>query len=618
MSTVIYDDSSVKVLDAIQHIQHRSGMYIGSTQNPNQLLKEIFHNSLDEAIFSKKPITIVLDFDENVYSVTDYGRGIPQGNIQDPKYGNLPIPVIVACQMNSSGKFDKKSYDTPIGTHGVGMVAVNALSNWMEVDTKRNGIRHIYKFNNGKWDLNVRDEEPLEYSTKVSFNPSKRFFKSTKIQLESLRNDLFLASANSGAKIVLKIIKNRKEKEEIFDQNIHQYFEYIYPMMKDKMKYRIEAIGNMGEKIVAVFGYNFESTKSGSHGSINLVGVDQGTHINKTALTIRNMFFDFNKDKDVLKEDFNVSFYLYVGCMLREPTFSSQTKEKLNNDYDDIKYMVEILSDKMTKYFKSNPEELKVILDGVSDYRARLNNKKNVKSKIIKTDRLSRGLTSSESRLRDCSSKQIDSTRLFIVEGMSAAGSLIQCRDPKIDAVLPLRGKILNILNSNDDKMFKNKEILDIVNSIGVGTIHTGIHLDKIRYNKIIILTDADYDGDHIATLLMSLFINVIPEVVKDGKIYYANPPLFGYKNKNAFTPIFDEDEAFEMIKSGKQLIRFKGLGEMNPEELHTAILDERYRNWQQFEYPESEDLQYINSLLTDTNVKRQLLFGEGEENDND
>lgn len=605
-----YSESNIKILDGIEHIRLRPGMYIGSMQDPTHLLYEVLDNSIDEAMINKTSLTVNINLDDFIYEVIDNGRGIPLGSIKDPKYGNLPIPVIIASQINSSGKFDKNSYDISIGLHGVGLVVVNALSDWLIIDSKKEKERKIFRFEDGKWDKKVINDNPLDYSTKITFKPCKKYFKKLSLNLEKIKRRLFLVSANSNIKIYLNIIRNKKIESIVYEHNMYQYYEYIYPYMKDKIKYKIDVNGKKGERLRILFGYDFDNLNSQSHGSINLLSVDQGTHINKSVLTIKNMFFDFNKDKDVLKDDFGVGLNVYVDLLLRNPTFNSQTKERLTNDYSDIKYLIDQLSNKLKKYFNDNPDELKIVLDNISDYRSRLNNKKNIKSKIIKTSRLSRGLTSSDSRLRDCSNREVDSTRLFIVEGMSAAGSLMQCRDPKVDAVLPLRGKILNVLNSTDEKTFKNKEILDMVNSIGVGTVHTGIHLDKIRYSKIVILTDADYDGFHIATLLMAAFIELIPDVVKEGLIYYAIPPLFGMKEKNKFIPLFDEQKAFKLIDQEKTLIRYKGLGEMNPDELQLAILDDRYKKWLQINYPENkEDREYIVSLFTSSNEKRKLLF---------
>jgi DNA gyrase subunit B len=606
-----YTEDAIKILDGIEHIRLRPGMYVGSMQDPTHLLYEVLDNSIDEAMINKSSLTVNINLDDYIYEVIDNGRGIPLGNINDPKYGNLPIPVIIASQINSSGKFDKNSYDISIGLHGVGLVVVNALSDWLTIDSKKENKRKIFKFENGQWDKNIIEDNSIDYSTKISFKPCKKYFKKISLNMDKLKRRLFLVSANSNIKIYLNITKNKKLENIVYEHNMYQYFEYIYPYMKDKIKYKINVNGKKGERLRILFGYDFDNLNSQNHGSINLLSVDQGTHINKTILSIKNMFFDFNKDKDVLKDDFGVGLNVYVDLLLRNPTFSSQTKERLTNDYQDIKYLVDQLIDKLKKYFSDNYEELKIVLDNISDYRSRLNNKKNIKSKIIRNSRLSRGLTSSDSRLRDCSTREIDSTRLFIVEGMSAAGSLIQCRNPKIDAVLPLRGKILNVLNSTDEKTFKNKEILDMVNSIGVGTVHTGIHLDKIRYSQIVILTDADYDGFHIATLLIAAFIELIPDVVKEGLIYYAVPPLFGMKEKGNFIPLFDEQEAFKLIDNGKNLTRYKGLGEMNPDELELAILNKKYKKWLQVNYPENEqDREYINSLFTNTDEKRKLLFG--------
>lgn len=605
-----YSESNIKILDGIEHIRLRPGMYIGSMQDPTHLLYEVLDNSIDEAMINKTSLTVNINLDDFIYEVIDNGRGIPLGSINDPKYGNLPIPVIIASQINSSGKFDKNSYDISIGLHGVGLVVVNALSDWLTIDSKKEKERKIFRFEDGKWDKKIVNDNSLDYSTKITFRPCKKYFKKLSLNLERIKRRLFLVSANSNIKIYLNIITNKKTESIVYEHNMYQYYEYIYPYMKDKIKYKIDVKGKKGERLRILFGYDFDNLNSQSHGSINLLSVDQGTHINKSVLTIKNMFFDFNKDKDVLKDDFGVGLNVYVDLLLRNPTFNSQTKERLTNDYSDIKYLIDQLSNKLKKYFNDNPDELKIVLDNISDYRSRLNNKKNIKSKIIKTSRLSRGLTSSDSRLRDCSNREVDSTRLFIVEGMSAAGSLMQCRNPKIDAVLPLRGKILNVLNSTDEKTFKNKEILDMVNSIGVGTVHTGIHLNKIRYSKIVILTDADYDGFHIATLLMAAFIELIPDVVKEGLIYYAIPPLFGMKEKNKFVPLFDEQKAFKLIDQGKTLTRYKGLGEMNPDELQLAILDDKYKKWLQVNYPENkEDRDYITGLFTSSSEKRKLLF---------
>lgn len=601
-----YTSDDITVLSELEHIRTRPEMYIGQTENPTHLLYEIIDNALDEAIDGYANV-IGLDVNDEKHEiiVADNGRGIPIDN---------DVAITISTKLFSGGKFKKgkdKAYKTSSGLHGIGIVAVTALSDYMVIEIYRDKKYAKYYFENGEFKEKkiVEHKGKKPFSTQITFKPSKKYFDSLIINLDDVKNRMKLASVNVDH---LRLLLCHNGKKEIIDYNINEYLnEILFDNKKDKnitdfihLKHKKE-----DEKIDIRFCFSLSGKITPlNKGCVNLLSVDQGTHINMTNELIREVIYKYvQKRKSKLqKQDCIIGLRSYTSVFLYEPKYASQTKERLSVKKENIQHLFQPLYQQLEKYFNDNTDFINTYISYVENYKRKtsVTSVLNQNSTNVKT----RTSITIDGNLRNCSSSDNKNTELFIVEGSSAAGSLIQCRNPKIHAIMPLKGKVMNVASSNKE-YYKNKELVELINAIGTG-VEKDCNIKNIAYGKIVIATDADSDGAHIASLLLTFFLKIMPDIIKYKKLYLAQIPLYGAKLKNKFIPLHTEEDMKLFIQQNSkiQIHRYKGLGEMNPEELKICLLDKNTRKLIPIEYPNSDDEQYIFNLMIDPNLKRQIV----------
>ena len=599
-----YTADSIKVLEEIEHIQTTPGLYVGDTSDPTHLLYEGLDNALDEAQEGHASLVgVEIDTKLHIITIADNGRGIPIENDTILK---------VASKLFSGGKFDKGQkgvYKIASGIHGIGIVAITALSETLQIDVYRNDKHASYKFKNAKLDTkNIENYiEPPPFSTQLTFKPSKKFFESLVINIDQVKERLKIASVHIPKLSLLLVVDG---KEEIISCNLDQFFN-TEVLGCDPAKSNITKIIDVNtklkdEQLHIRFCWDLGGTVTPKHlGCVNLLSVTQGTHIARTFDMIRNILFEYaSKEKlKISKQDCLLGFRAFTSIMLYSPAYTSQTKERLSIPRDQLNPLYSKIEKKIRELFKNDSSLMAELFNYFESYRRKMDSSK----KIIKTGRtVTRINTVIDSTLRDCTTHNVDRSILFITEGASASGSLLQCRDPKYHAILSLKGKIPNL--ADDKKHFlKNKEIIEIINALGTG-VEPDFSLDGIRYGKIIYLCDADEDGKHIQVLLMTLFLKLVPQLIDKGYVHLAIMPLYGAMVKKNFIPIYSEEDLtiFKENNPSIKTQRYKGLGEMNPDQLYACILDPANRRTVQVMSP--IDKKNIFNLMTDSELKRKLV----------
>lgn len=485
-----YDHKNIKTLSEIEHVQTNPGMYIGEVDKPNHLIYEVLDNSLDEANANHASlIGVFIDNKNHIFTVSDNGRGIPIGDNTIPK---------VATKLFSGGKFSKGSegsaYGIAAGLHGIGLVAITALSDWLEITVYRDNKRAFYRFENS---VLVKEEivdftDTKPFSTQISFKPSKKYFESIKMDVSPIRERMKIASIHIPHLKLILIVDGNKE---IINCNIDDFFKDellnnktsdVTPIFTVKKKVK-------DEELLVKFAWDLSTPSSPKqYGSVNLLSVSQGTHINRVLLSVRNVFTEYAKKEKLifLPQDCLVGFRAFISVSLYRPEYTSQTKEKLSTSKAKLDHLFNDLENKISKAIDESGDVKTDILSYFEGYRKSLSVNKNI---IKGSSTVSRYNHIIDSKLRDCISKSVDRCELFITEGSSAAGGLVQCRDPRYHAILGLKGKIPNLAGTKKD-FLKNKEIVEIVNALGTG-IEPEFNIDALRYNSIIISTDADPDG---------------------------------------------------------------------------------------------------------------------------
>ncbi len=612
MANKQYTSDNIKVLNDIEHIQLRSGMYIGEANDPRSLFSEMFDNAMDEVSAGHSPeLVVTLDTKENRYTVRDFGRGIPHGKKKLDNGEEKEVVEVLMTIANSGGKFDNNSYNYSAGLNGVGMTVTNALSETFEIITRRNG-KYVHATTHGSADVDLKKgktDEPA--GTTASFIPNKKYFHSSKIPHEFIINRCKIASAlGFRAKCVIDGEAKNTDctifdliKEE--DNKISTYVDIP----------TIEVKNDAGESMKTALRYTSD-TKDRYFGYTNLLAnYLGGTHIQCLSKAIVSAwealiakYKNLRPAVELKPSDYLVGLRGVCAVFISKPEFSSQTKEKLvvNKAYFDN--LMEAFSKSLIKYLTDNIEVAQQLIKRFEEYRiaqdAWLNQKE--LSSLIKVnedsgDNIRR--RSVVSKLVECTSRKRDDTELFIVEGDSAMGPYLYVRDKATQAVLPIRGKILNTTYKDLKEVIQNKEICDIANSIGCG-IGAQCDASKSRYERVIISADADPDGLQINCLVLAVFINLFPDMVKQGRVYVSLPPLYcwgksakdyGWCNKVEDIPV-----------SAKDVHRFKGLGEMNNDQLEYFLVDKNTRNVLQIEYP--SDIDEFNKILGTSEGKGSLL----------
>lgn len=487
-----YDHNDIDYLEGIEHIQTRPGMYVGMTENPNHLLYEVLDNSLDEAQGGHASlIAIQIDTKQKIATLADNGRGMPFKNDTIVKLANT---------LFSGGKFKKNesaSYKIAAGLHGIGIVAVNALSESMHVTVFRDGMRAEIKFEKAK--LISQDISPYTdkspFATQFRFKPDKKYFESIKFDLNTIRERMRVASVHIPNLTLVLFVDGKKE---IIKDDMPSYFHNVLlnTASDENVTELLSVTSKMkDESITATFCWEMNVPAAPRlHGCVNILSVNQGTHINKTSEVIRNVFVKLAKDvknTKFKKEDCLIGIRCYTSIMLYEPEYSSQTKERLTVAKKDIEALYTRLEDKLYKLLSKKT----TLTEMMFTYWTAFKNKKESKGTIVKSQGggVTRFNQSIDSKLRDCTTHNVNDSELYVVEGTSAGGSIIQSRDPKIHAVLGLRGKIPNLADGKKE-FLKNKEIIEIINALGTDC-GDDFDIKGLRYSKIITACDADSDG---------------------------------------------------------------------------------------------------------------------------
>lgn len=576
---------AIRHVSEFEHIQTRPGHYVRDTTTPFYLLTEVIDNSADE-LLSKKADTIIvtLDYQKGVYSVIDNGRGIPirqEGLTYD-------VPIEICTDLRTGGKFDNDLYDQKSGLHGEGLTIVNALSEYLNITVKDKRSHKEYIFyNSPSKDVKPNVIKGLSYSTKVEFKPDPQYFDTVEISKDDVieRLKCILVTANNEkVNVSLKVIdKSGKESNVDIDNDIITNFN----KKSDKDTYvgvikgkRVTPEGKEITDEVTVYMNRSETTQFSYSSIVNTLPM---TTIGADRIFIRKAFNDYlfrkAKDRYVSEDDMVVGINVLLIAKLSDPSFSGQQKYSLvggRGKYDYIFNQANI--DKLLDKFPS------FVTDQI-DYAESV--KMNKDSKNI--GKVKKGSRVNVENLRDCTSKKIEDRELYIVEGTSAGGTLLKARDVTRHAVLPLRGKIVNVLNSSFDKIVDSKTLGSIFNAIGIKPNDND--LSTLRYSKVVINTDADSDGEHLSALLTSFFVKFASNLVANGNLYIAVMPLFGTYEKKKFIPIFDDASYEHYRKKGNSISRYKGLGEMSPEELYECVFNENTRHFIQVTQSNVDDI---------------------------
>ncbi len=612
-----YNADSIKVLEGLEGVRKRPAMYIGSTgkEGLHHLVYEVVDNSVDEALvgFCKKIIVTI--HEDGSVSVEDDGRGIPVDIHPQLK---IPAVQVALTKLHAGGKFDKKSYVISGGLHGVGVSCVNALSKKLIVEVKRDGkiYRQEYSRGNPKTKLEVVGKSS-ETGTKITFWPDETIFSTTAFDYKVLetrfREITFL---NAGLKISLVDEVKNKTEEFIAEGGLIEFVKWINKskeVLHQKPIYFKREDGEQGIIEIAIqYNSGYQENIFGFVNTINTI--EGGTHVSgfKTALT--RVINDYVKKKGLLKndslmgEDVREGLTAIISIKIKEPQFEGQTKTKLGNS--EIKGFVDsIVTTALSEYFEENPSIAKKISDkALNSAKARLAAKK-AKDLVRRKNAFSVG--GLPGKLADCSSNKSEDTELYLVEGESAGGSAKMARNKENQAILGLKGKILNVEKANPSKALSSEEIANMITAIGTG-VGEDFNIENLRYKKIIIMTDADVDGEHIKTLLLTFFFRFMPQLIENGNIYVALPPLYRIrKNKDRY--VYSDEELKKVIKelnvSEGGITRFKGLGEMNPEQLWETTMNPKTRKLKQVYIEDAIEADRVFTMLMGDDVQSRREF---------
>ncbi len=591
----VYDSSRIQILEGLEHVRKRPGMYIGSTgiDGLHHLIWEVVDNSIDESLAGHcTEITVTLNKDNSV-TVIDNGRGIP---VDIHKELNVSALEVVLTKLNAGGKFDKDSYKVSGGLHGVGVSVVNALSSICEVSVFRDGKIYYQKYNRGVPAEPVKEVGTTDKrGTQVKFIPDTDIFTETVIHYDVVAHRLReLSFLNKG--ISIHLIDDTNEENKIqtfkFEGGIVSFIQYA-----DKSKKPLHQpiyIHNAGEDIEIEIAMEYTSSYTDNiYTFVNNINTHEGgTHLSgfKAALTrtindiMKKMKLQRKTVEKLEGEDVREGLTAVISIKIANPQFEGQTKTKLGNS--DVKGLVEtITGQELTKFLEENPEAAKIIVTKTMEAcEAR-----NAARKARETARRKSALDTMglPGKLADCQEKNPETTEIYLVEGDSAGGSAKQGRDRKFQAILPLWGKMLNVEKTRIDKVIGNDKLQPVIAAIGAG-VGDDFDYSKIRYGKIIIMADADVDGSHIRTLLLTFFFRYMRPLVENGNIYIAMPPLFKIETKGQKKEVYyayTEEERNMIIKekgldsSSVIIQRYKGLGEMNPEQLWETTMNPDSRN---------------------------------------
>ena len=592
MSNSEYTADQIQILEGLEAVRKRPGMYIGSTSSRglHHLVYEIVDNSVDEALAGFCTEINVKINPDNSITVTDNGRGVPVGI--NAKSGLTGVEVVYTI-LHAGGKFGGGGYKVSGGLHGVGASVVNALSEWLEVTVYQNGKIHNQRYERGKvmYPLKVTGECDINHTgTEVTFLPDKEIFEETVYDYNVLKQRLReMAFLTKDLKITL--IDDREDKKEKtfhYEGGIKEYVTYLNKGNNALYNNIVYCEGTKNDVYVEVAFQHNDGYSDNVYGFVNNITTPEGgTHVTGFRNAVTKTFNDYARNNKILKEkdqslsgeDIREGLTAIISIKITDPQFEGQTKQKLGNS--EARGAVEgIVTEQLTYFLEQNPSIAKTICEkSILAQRAR--------EAARKPRDLTRRKTALDGfnlpgKLADCSDKNPENCEIFIVEGDSAGGSAKSARKRETQAILPLRGKIINVEKARLDKILENAEIRTMITAFGTG-IHEDFDISKLRYNKIIIMTDADVDGAHISTLLLTFFYRFMPELIKKGHVYLAQPPLYKLEKNKKVWYAYSDDELAKIINEvgrdqNNKIQRYKGLGEMDASQLWETTMDPEKR----------------------------------------
>ena len=587
-----YGGDQIQILEGLEAVRKRTGMYIGSTSTTglHHLVYEIVDNSIDEALAGYCTEVEVTVHEDNSITVVDNGRGIP---IDINHKAGLPAVEVVFTVLHAGGKFGGGGYKVSGGLHGVGASVVNALSTWLEVEVCRGGKVYMQRYERGHVCFPLREIGTCEEGhtgTKVTFSPDPEIFEETVYDYDTLRTRLReTAFLTKGIKISLKDERgDGREASFHYEGGIKEFVTYLNrgktPLYQDVLYFE----GNKNGVYVEVAIQHNDSFNESTYSFVNNITTPEGgTHLAGFRNALTKTFNDYARNSKLLKdseanlsgEDIREGLTAIISIKIEDPQFEGQTKQKLGNS--EARLAVDsIVSEQLTWYLEQNPTVAKIICEkSILAQRAR--------EAARKARDLTRRKTALEGmalpgKLADCSDKNPENCEIYIVEGDSAGGSAKTARSRATQAILPLRGKILNVEKARLDKIYANAEIKAMITAFGTG-IHDDFDISKLRYHKIILMTDADVDGAHISTLLLTFIYRFMPELIKQGHVYLATPPLYKLEKNKKVWYAYSDDELNDILgevgrDSNNKIQRYKGLGEMDAEQLWETTMDPERR----------------------------------------
>jgi len=630
-----YGASSIQVLEGLEAVRKRPAMYIGDVgeKGLHHLVYEVVDNSIDEALAGYcKNISVTINKDNSV-TVKDDGRGIPVDIHEKEKKSALEVVMTV---LHAGGKFDKGSYKVSGGLHGVGVSCVNALSDYLKAEVCRNGKRYVQEYSRGVPLGEVKEVgTSSETGTTITFHPDKDIFIDIHYKYSILVKRMReLAFLNAGIKLTITDLRSEEEggankTEEFYsEQGLREFVKYIdstrEPLINDVIYIDTDKYGTPVE--VAMM-YNTSYTEN-LHSYVNNINtIEGGTHVTgfRTALTrTLKKYADDNKllektKVEISSDDFREGITAVISVKVAEPQFEGQTKTKLGND--EVKGMVDrAVGEALNVFLEEHPKEAKTIVEKIILAATARNAARKARELVQRKSPLSGG--GLPGKLADCSSRDASLCEIFLVEGDSAGGSAKQGRDRNFQAILPLRGKILNVEKAMRHKAFESEEVRNIYTALGV-TIGTeedsqALNIEKLRYHKVVIMTDADVDGSHIATLILTFFFRYMKELIEQGHVYIATPPLYLCKKGKVQEYCWTEEQRLRFIQqygdgkeSGITQQRYKGLGEMNPEQLWETTMNPENRTLRQITIENAAEADYVFSMLMGDDVAPRRQFIE-------
>ena len=610
-----YTAESIKVLEGLEGVRKRPAMYIGSTGKDglHHLIYEAVDNSVDEALAGFSDLIKISINKDGSATIEDNGRGIP---VDMHKTLKIPAVQVALTKLHAGGKFDKKSYMISGGLHGVGISCVNALSKKLIIEIKRDGKIFQQEYSRGaaKTKLRIVGKcEPKITGTKITFWPDDEIFSTLKFDEKVLQTRFReIAFLNAGLKIILTNQEKNKKEEFHYAGGLVEFVKWINHA-KDIMHKPIYFKREQNNTVVEIAIQYNTSYKESIFGFVNTINtVEGGTHVSgfKTALT--RVINDYARKKGLLKngsltgDDVREGLTVIINTKIPNPQFEGQTKTKLGNS--EIKGFVDsIVSSALSEYFEENPGiARKVASKALDSAKARLAAKK-AKDLVRRKNAFS--LSGLPGKLADCSKKKSDETELYIVEGESAGGSAKQARNKEFQAILPLKGKILNVEKANPARALSSEEIGNLVTVIGTG-VGEQFNLDKLRYKKIVIMTDADVDGEHIKVLLLTFFYRFMPHLIENGNVYVAVPPLFKVRKKKDHY-VYSEAELKRVTEklATTNITRFKGLGEMNVSQLWDTTMNPKSRKIKKVYIEDAVEADQVFTMLMGDDVQGRKDF---------